>query len=110
MIEEIKQNELISKKHKKICKTLTYIAHFLILDSTVTGCVSISAFASLIGIIAVITSSVVGSKISVIITIVKNYKSIIKNKKKQHCKIVLLAKCKLNSVDWIKLYWRFKKF
>ena len=49
-IEETKQNELISKKHKKTCKVLNYTDHLLILNSTVTGCVSISAFASLVGI------------------------------------------------------------
>ena len=30
LIEEIKQNELMSKKHKKVCTTLHYIEHFLI--------------------------------------------------------------------------------
>ena len=35
--EEIKQNELMSKRHKKVCTTLNYIEHFLILASTVTG-------------------------------------------------------------------------
>ena len=25
LLEEIKQNELISRKHKKVCKTLNYI-------------------------------------------------------------------------------------
>ena len=49
-LEEMKQNELMSKKHKKVCKTLNYIEHFLILASTITGCISIFAFASLIGI------------------------------------------------------------
>ena len=49
-LEEIKQNELMSKKHKKVCKTLSYLEHFLILGFTITGCVLISAFASLIGI------------------------------------------------------------
>ena len=29
-LEEVKQNELISKNHKKICTTLNYIEHFLI--------------------------------------------------------------------------------
>ena len=47
LIEEINQNELMSKKHKKVCTTLNYIKHFLILASTITGCISISAFASL---------------------------------------------------------------
>ena len=37
--EEIKQNELMSKKHKKICTTLNYIEHFFILDFTITGCI-----------------------------------------------------------------------
>ena len=45
-LEEIKQNDLMSKNNKKVCKTLNYIEHFLILASTVTGCVSISAFDS----------------------------------------------------------------
>ena len=48
LIEEINRNELMSKKHKKVCTTLYYIEHF-ILASTNTGCVSISAFA-LVGI------------------------------------------------------------
>ena len=38
------------KKRKKVCATLNYIEHVLILISTVTECVSISAFASLVGI------------------------------------------------------------
>ena len=50
LIEEINQNELISKKHKMICTTLNYIEHFLVVAFTITGYVSISAFASLIGI------------------------------------------------------------
>ena len=38
------------KKHKKVCTTLNYIEHFLNLTSTITGCMSISDFASSIGI------------------------------------------------------------
>ena len=30
-IEEIEQNELMSKKHKMVCTSLNYIEHFLIL-------------------------------------------------------------------------------
>ena len=65
-IEEINRNELISKKHKKVCTTLNYIEYFLILDSAITGCVSISAFASLVGITIGITSSAIGLKICAI--------------------------------------------
>ena len=53
--EEIKQNELMSKKHEKVCTTLNYIEHILILTSTITGCILISAFSSL--------SSAIGLKI-----------------------------------------------
>ena len=57
--EEIKQNELMSRKHKKDCTTLNYIKHFAILASTITGCISFSAFVSLIGIPIGITSSAI---------------------------------------------------
>ena len=33
--EEIKQNELMSRKHKKVCTTLYYIVLFHILASTI---------------------------------------------------------------------------
>ena len=60
LIEEINENELMSKKRKKVCTTLNYIEHFLILGSTITGCVSISAFASLVGIPIGVMSSAIG--------------------------------------------------
>ena len=53
----------MSKKYKKTCKYLNYGENLLILASTVTGCVSISAFASLVAIPAGITSSALGIKI-----------------------------------------------
>ena len=84
LIEEINRNELMSKKHKKVCTTLNYIEHFLILGSTITGCVSISAFASLVGIPIGIASSTIGLKICVITAEIKKYKSIIKKKRKKH--------------------------
>ena len=65
-LDKIKQNELMSKKHKKVCTTQSYIEHFLILVSTITGCISNSAFASLIGIPIGITSSAIGLKICAI--------------------------------------------
>ena len=56
LIEEINRNELMSKKHKKVCATINYIEHFLILGSAITGPISISVFASLVGIPIGITS------------------------------------------------------
>ena len=99
LIEEINRNELMSKKHKKVCTTLNYIEHFLILGSTITGCVSISDFASIVGIPTTIASSAFGLKICAITATIKKYKSIIKKKKKKHDKTVLLAKSKLNSIE-----------
>ena len=63
----------MSRKHKKVCTTLNYIEHFLILASTITGCVSISAFASLVGIPIGITSSAIGLKICAITAGIKKY-------------------------------------
>ena len=37
--EEIKQNVLISKKHKKVCTNVDYIEHSFILASAITGCI-----------------------------------------------------------------------
>ena len=70
-LNETEQNELMSKKHKKVCITLNYIEHFLILASTITGCISISTFASLFSILIGITSSVIVSKICPIIAGIK---------------------------------------
>ena len=67
------------------------------LASTITGCISISAFASLIGIPIGITSSAIGLKICAITAGIKKYKSTIKKIKKKHDIIVFLAKSKLNS-------------
>ena len=69
---------------EKVCTTLNYIEHFLIFASTVTGCVSISAFISLIGIPIGNTNSAIGLKIYVITSTIKEYKSIIKRKKNKH--------------------------
>ena len=70
----------------------------LILVSTVTGCIRISAFATLVAIPVGITSSVVGIKYCAITAWIKKHKSMIKKKKKKHNKIVLLGKGKLNTI------------
>ena len=44
--EEIEQNELMSKNHKQVSKTLNYIEHCYILASTITGFVSVPPFIS----------------------------------------------------------------
>ena len=89
LIEEVNQNELMSKKqkHKKVYRALDYIKHLLILISTVTGPVYI-------------TSSAIGLKICVIPAEIKKYKSTIK-KKRKHGKMLSLAKSKINSIKFL---------
>ena len=62
LIEEINRNELMSKKYKNNCLTLNYTEKFHILTFPITGCASISVFASLVGIPIENTSSAIGSK------------------------------------------------
>ena len=57
LLDEIKHNGLMSDKYKKTCRYLNYVEHLLILISTITGCVAIYAFASLVDILVGITSS-----------------------------------------------------
>ena len=87
------------KKHKKVFKVLNYIEHSLVIISAITGRASISAFASLVGILIGITTLVIGLKICVIVAGIKNCKSRISKNKRNHDKIVLLAKSKLNSIE-----------
>ena len=91
----------MSNKNKKVCMTVNYIEHFLILESMVIGCVSISAFASIVGIPIGFTSSAIGLKICEITAGIKNYRSIIKKKKNRNDKIVLLSKTKLNTTEFL---------
>ena len=57
------------------------------------------AFASLVCVPVGIVSSAIGIKICAITAGIKKYKSIIKKKKKKNDKIVLLGKCKLNTIE-----------
>ena len=70
---------LTNNETKRVCTTLNYIEHLLILAATVTGRVSTSTFVSLVGI-------AVGLKICSIISGTKTYNSIIKKKNKKHDK------------------------
>ena len=72
----------MSKKYKNVCTILNHIESFRILASTISGCISISTFASLIDIPIGIMSSAVGLKICTITAGIKKYNSIIRKKKK----------------------------
>ena len=88
----------MSEKYKKICTYLNQVEHLFILVSIVTGYVSVSGFASLVCVPVGITSSAVAIKSCAVIAGIKNYKPIIK-KKKKHDKIVLPGKTKINTIE-----------
>ena len=89
LIEEINQNQLMSKKHKKFDGVLNYLEHLLIAISTVTACTAICFFSwHSYGIM----SSAIGLKNCVITAGIKNHKSIIKKNKKMLDKIFIISK------------------
>ena len=98
LLAEIKHNDLMSENYKNTRKYLYYVENLLILFWTVTGCVSSSAFASLVCVPVGITSSAVGTEICAITAGIRKYKSVIKKKKKKHDKILVLGKDKLKTI------------
>ena len=88
----------INKKQEKVFRISDYTENLLILASTVTGCVSISAIASLVVTSVGIASSTALIKICAITARIKSYMWRISIKKKKHEKIILLAKPKLNNI------------
>ena len=65
----------MNEKYKKTWKYLNYVENLLFLVSTVTGCVSISAFASLVCVSVCITSSAVGIKAFAVTAAINKYNS-----------------------------------
>ena len=86
---------MMNRKHKRF----EQLFHFLVLVSAIAGCISVSAFASLLGVSIGITSSAIGLKTCAIDEGIKKYESIIHKKKKKRDKIVFIAKYKLNSIE-----------
>ena len=82
-----------------VCTTLNYIERFLIRVSTITGSISVSVFAFLLGIPIATTSSAIESKICAVVARTKRFKSIINKEKKKRDKTILLPKSKLNSIQ-----------
>ena len=83
---------MISKRLKNSCMTLNYVEHLITLTFAVTGCISISTFASLAVVPVGIVSSASGLNVCAITAEIEEYKSFIKREKEKHDKIVLLAK------------------
>lgn len=89
----------MSKKHKQDFITLNYIEHLLVLLSSVTGCASVSSFPSLVGNPTGVEYSIVALKTCLITAEIKNFKSIIKKKRRNQNKKVFLATAKLKTME-----------
>ena len=79
-MRQIKQTHLMSKMQEKVCMTLNHIGNLITLLSTITKCVSISVFATLLGVPKSITTSEKILNICAITAAIKKYQSIIKKK------------------------------
>ena len=71
-LDEINHNDLFSEKYEKTCKYINYVANLLILASTISSCISIFVFASLVLVPVGITSSSVGINICAELTFVQS--------------------------------------
>ena len=80
LLDEIKHNNMISKKHNNVCRAFFFF--FFAFVSAVSGCASISVFPSLVGVSVDIKS-----------------KRQLSRGIGKHNKTVLLAKAKLNTFE-----------
>ena len=96
---EIRERELISKNISKYIAPLDYFHKSLNVLSVLSGSISIASFATVIGALAGIIGASFGLTFSITSGFVKKFLKRIRNKKKKHNKIVMLARSKLNSIE-----------
>ena len=98
-IAQIRERELMSKNLSKYIASFEYFDKSLIVLSVATGSISIASFATVIGAPAGIIGASCGFTFSITSGFVKRFLKTIRNKKKKHNKIVMLARSKLNSTE-----------
>ena len=98
-IAEIKEREVMSKNLSKYNASFEYFHKSLIVLSVLTGIISIASFATVIGGPVGIMSASCSLTFSITTGFVKKFLKTIRNKKKKHNKIVMLARSKLNSIE-----------
>ena len=97
-VAEIKERELMSKRLSKYIASFDYFDKSLIVLSVTTGSISIVSFATVIGAPVEMMIASCSLAFSITTGIVKKLLKTIRNKKKKHNKIVMLARSKLNSI------------
>ena len=98
-LAEIRERELISKNISKYIASLDYFDKSLNVLSILSGSISIASFATVIGAPAGIIGASCGFTFSITSGFVKKFLKTIRNKKKKHNKIFMLARSKLNSIE-----------
>ena len=98
-IAEIKERELMSRRFSKYIASFDYFHKSLIVLSVVTGSISIASFATVIGAPVGMMSASCSLAFSVTTGFVKTLLKTTRNKKKNHNKVVMLARSKLNSIE-----------
>ena len=98
-LAEIRERELISKNISKYIASLDYFDKSLNVLSILSGGLSIASFSSVIGALAGITGASCSFTFSITSGFIKMFLKTIRNKKKNHNKIVILARSKLNSIE-----------
>ena len=98
-IADIKERELMSKNLSKYIASVKYLDKSLIVLSVATGSISIASFATAIGAPVGIMSASCSVAFSITTGFVKKFLKAIRNKKKKHNKIDMLARSKLNSIE-----------
>ena len=89
----------MSKRLSKYIASFDYFDKSLIVLSVTTGSISIASFATVIGAPVGMVSASFSLTFSISTGIKKNLLKTIRNKKKKHNKIVMLARSKLNSIE-----------
>ena len=97
-INEIKR-ELISKNLSKYIASLDSFDKLVNALSILSGSISIASFATIIGVPAGIIGASCSFTFSITSGFVKRFLKTIRNKKKKHNKIIMLARSKLNSIE-----------
>ena len=98
-LAEITEREPISKNISKYIASLDYFDKSLNVLSILCGSISIASFARFIGAPAGIVGASCGLTFSIKSGFVKMFLKRIRNKKKKHNKIFMLARSKLNSIE-----------
>ena len=99
LISEIKERKDIIKKISKYCVAFDYSDKVFITLSASFGTLSITSYATIVGIPA----GIAGASLTLIFTVttgvVKIFLNITRKKKKKHNKIIALARSKLNIIE-----------